>query len=592
VNLPLIIKQLTGTFTLTGLYSFEFVDKSRNTISEIFFMIPPKKKEMSEVTRSSTNPTLSSNYNTDAGNGTKQMNLSGELYFPYVGSPDNPVATDPSNLNNKIDGMTEFFKLRWMLMRYRDYTMTEDAKVNIPISVINASPDTSTLYDSVSKLVNDKTGALYDEVQLIVHDYDMDDHFYCRVISFSGSQTDAKYLAVEYNISLECYEADDRQTAQKVEIKKSLNESIDYTNTMLQNTGFLTTFGNIQVQVSSNTDLYRYTLDAQKLLESINTENTNIQSGRSVAYDKIPIYLTKLINDTFFIQRSVLNIFLTNSQRVAYEAGNFTIDEVLDISLFSFYNSLNKIRAYAQGFMGVLGSTIKGNEIRYYENADDYTLTTDQFDEDGASKVLNESSFKYYTVKEGDSARIISMRELKDPEKYISILKMNSITESDFIDGNLIGKKIKIPLINSSYARSGNNLIFESDDTDINVFLHGKDIALDDNKKMMISPSGDILTKEGIPVTFDSLMNRIDTAKGTLNVFSPNWGITNIGDGNTPLMVRIDRYLTDLVNQIQSEPRVQSIKMDMSSLQLEGEVLRLKGSVNFIGGNETREVEI
>ena len=111
MNLPVLIQQLTGTFTLTGLYSFEFVDKKRNTITEIFFMIPPKKKDVTEITRSTTNPTLSSNYNTDAGNGTKTINLQGELYFPYVGDPKNPVARDSSQAENPIDGMTEFFKL-------------------------------------------------------------------------------------------------------------------------------------------------------------------------------------------------------------------------------------------------------------------------------------------------------------------------------------------------------------------------------------------------------------------------------------------------------------------------------------------------
>ena len=592
MQIPLIIKALTGQFELTGLYSFEFVDKQRNTIVEIFFMIPPKKKDLTEITRSTTNPTLSSNYNTDAGNGTKQLNLSGELFFPYVGSPDNPVAKDSSVLENQIDGMTEFFKLQWMLMRYRDYTMTKNSKMTVPSTVMNSSPEITTLYKKVSKLVKNKVGALYDEVQLIFHDYDMDDHFYCRVDTFSSSQNDSRYIAVEYNISLELYERDNMQSAQTVEIKRSLNESVDVINTQLQNTNFALNFADIQVQISYNTSFYNFTINIQDLLEQIDTENISIQSGLTTPMDNLPSLLTDLLSNIDMAQKSVLSIFLTEAQFALYGTGDLTIDEVMDIELVSFYNSLTKLKIYAEGLLGVISSTVKKDEIRYYANADDYTLTTEQFDEDGSNKVLNDTTFQYYTVQDGDTARIIALRELKDAEKFITILKINSITESDFIEGNLIGQKIIIPVDVSALSRSEDNLVYEADDSDINAFLHGGDIALDDNGNMLISSNGDILGQTGIQVTYDSLMNRLDSKKGTLNVFTPNWGITSIGDGNAPLMVRIQRYITDLTNQIQSDPRVESVKIDMKSLRLQGEALSLKGTINFIGSDESREVEI
>lgn len=592
MQIPLIIKALTGEFVLSGLYSFEFVDKNRNTITEIFFMIPPKKKDMTEVTRSSTNPTLSSNYITDAGNGTKQLNLSGELFFPYVGSADNPVARDSSQLENQIDGMTEFFKLQWMLIRYRDYTMTKNGKMVIPSTVMNSSPEITALYKKVSQLVKNKIGALYDEIQLIVHDYDMDDHYYCRVISFSGSQSDTKYIAVEYNISLELHERDNMQTAKTVEIKRSLNESVDVANTQMQNTNFSITFEDIQSQISYNADFYTFTLDIDTLLTSINEENTNIQSGISTPMDLLPSLLTSLLSTIDMVKRSFLTVFFTDAQIALYEIGDLTIDEVLNIDLLSFYNSITKIGIYAEGLLGVINSTVKKDEIRYYANADDYTLTTEQFDEDGSNKVLNETSFKYYTVQEGDTARIIALRELNDSEKFISILKINSITESDFIDGTLIGQKIIIPISASSLSRSEENLVYVADDSDINNFLHGGDIKLGINGEMLISATGDILGQTGVQVTYDSLLNRIETRKGSLNVFSPDWGVTSIGSGNAPLMVRIQRYITDLTNQLQTDPRVESVKIDMKSLRLEGEVLRLNGTINFIGIEESKEVQI
>lgn len=592
MNITSVISSLTGKFTLTGLYSFEFVDKKRNTITEIFFMIPPKKKDMTEVTRSTTNPTLSSNYNTDAGNGTKTVNLSGELFFPYIGSPDNPVARDSDGLENQIDGMTEFFKLRWMLMRYRDYTMTKNSKMDIPTSVMNSSPQITALYKKVSKLVKNRIGALYDEVMLIFHDYDMDDHYYCRVDTFGSSQSDSKYIAVEYNISLECYERDNMQSAQTVEIKRSLNESVDIANVQLQNVGFDTVFADIQVQISYNTDFYRFALDIDDLLTQIDDENTDIQSGVSTPMDNLPQLLTSLLQDIQTVQTSFLNIYLTSDQLALYNSGDLTIDEVVDLELLSFYNSLQKLNVSATGLLGVINSTVKKDEIRYYANSDDYTLTTEQFDEDGSNKILNDTTFVYYTVQDGDTARIIALRELKDSEKYLQILRINSITESDFIDGTLIGQKIIIPVETSALSRSEDNLVYVADDSNVDVFLHGSDIKLGLNGEMLVSATGDILGQEGIQVTYDSLVNRLNSQKGTLNVFSPNWGVTNIGDGNAPLMVRINRYITDLISQIQADPRVESITIDMKSLRLLGESLSLKGVINFVGSNESREVSI
>jgi hypothetical protein len=593
MNLPLLINQLTGSFVFTGLYSFEFVDKKRNTIVEIFFMIPPKSKDMTEVTRSTTNPTLSSNYNTDAGNGTKTVNLSGELFFPYVGSTENPVASDSSGLDNLIDGMTEFKKLQWMLIRYRDYTMTKNAAIDIPVAITSASPEINALYQKVSQLVRDKNGALYDEIRLIYHDYDMDDHYYCRVDSFSHSQSDQRHLSVEYNITLELYEKDNKQSFQKVEVKKTLNEEVDIANALLQSTTFTETSSEILKQISYNANFYKTLLKISNALTDIDTSNSNIQAGTETPFQNVPTTLEELILNSGLLSNSVLTLFLSEDQLDAYNSGDLTLDEILNVNNLSFYNALQKIEIYSKSLKGVLNSTPKQEEIRYYSNADDYTLTTDQFDNDNSgSRIVNDSTFKYYTVQEGDTARIIASRELKDSEKFISILKANSISESDLIEGTLVGKIIKIPVDTSGLSRTVNNLVYEGVDLNINNFLHGKDIVLDSNKNFKISPKGDIAGQSGVNVAFDSLTNRLNISKGTLNVFSPNFGVTNVGDGNAPLFVRIDRYLTDLVTQIQSDPRVESVQIFLKDLKLEGEVLNVRGIVNFIGNSESREVEI
>ena len=238
MNLPQLIKQVYGEFSFTGLYSFEFVDAHRNTITEIFFMMPPKSKHVQEGTRTTINPTFGGNFVTDAGNSIKTISLSGECWIPHVGSTDNPLqgsmGSDVST-NNLITGGAEFLKIRFMLSRYRDYTMTRNAQVDVPAAALNASPEIAILYEKVSNLVNKKIGALYDQVRVIFHDYDMEDHFYCRVSSFSYSQSDDKYLVIDYTAELECYEVDNRQSTLSGKVtKKSLESEMDIMNDLTQ----------------------------------------------------------------------------------------------------------------------------------------------------------------------------------------------------------------------------------------------------------------------------------------------------------------------------------------------------------------------
>ena len=232
MSLPTIIQNIYGEFVFTGLYSFEFVNKNRDTITEIFFMIPPKNKSVSEPTRSSTIATLGGNYNVDGGNATKNITISGDLYFPYVGSPDNPVARNNVDLNNQISGYEEFLKLRWMLIRYRDYTLHKNAKIEIPTSLLGIK-EISKLYKNISRKINNKVGALYDQVRVIFHDYDMDDHFFVRVINFTGSQSSDKYIVGNYTITLDAYQVDKGQSTALPVTKKTTIEEVDNITTSI-----------------------------------------------------------------------------------------------------------------------------------------------------------------------------------------------------------------------------------------------------------------------------------------------------------------------------------------------------------------------
>ena len=353
-------------------------------------------------------------------------------------------------------------------------------------------------------------------------------------------------------------------------------------------------FENIQNEIQYNVDFFNLCTKISNLLSEIDAENTAIQAGQKTVYDAMPQLLTDLLSNVNLALSTFLTIFLTTEQQTAYAAWTFTLDETLNISLISFYNSLQKLKLLSSGSLGIIKATLKSNTIRFYANADDYTLTTDQFENDNETnnRIQNNNSFEYYTVQDGDTARIVALRILKDSEKYISILQINNISESSFIDGTLIGTKIKIPVDYAGSVRNENNLIYEASDDNILNYLHGKDLCVDVNKKLLLNGNGDFLEKGGIDNTYDAVLNRIDNNKGSLNVFSPSWGVTPIGDGNCPLMVKIDRYLTDLTAQIQSDPRVTTVKLNMESIRIEGEALYVNGTVKFLGSDEGRGFEV
>jgi hypothetical protein len=197
-------------------------------------LFPPTAKTVTEGTRASVVPTLSGNYVIDGGNATKTMDLSGEIYLFLNEAEKNHLWSGTKfyeeETGNRVIGLEEFLKLRWSLIRYRDYTMKKNGKLDVPLFIIG-NTWVKKLYDTVAKNLKKKygsVGGLYDQLQLIVHDYDMDDHFYCKVNSFTWSQSAERSLFVKYDLSLECYDVDDRQsTKKKAESRKLSIEEVD-----------------------------------------------------------------------------------------------------------------------------------------------------------------------------------------------------------------------------------------------------------------------------------------------------------------------------------------------------------------------------
>ena len=345
----------------------------------------------------------------------------------------------------------------------------------------------------------------------------------------------------------------------------------------------------IQDNIGYNVDFLLTSLKIQQALTSIEDANENIQAGNSTVLSHIPDYTNTLIesNDKALIE--FIDTFFSTNQKALYDTGDLSIEGILTTDMMSFYNVLQKVKIIGNQLKGVINSIIVQEDLRYYSNADNYTITEEQFDDD-ENKVENDTGFYFYTVQDGDTARIVASRELQDPEKFIHILQLNDITENDFIDGTIIGTKIKIPVLTGGIARGDDNLVYETDIENTDAFLYGTDLKTGLNDELMISGKGDLLSYTGPEVVFDNVEKRIKNRKGSLNVFHPGWGTNPVDDGNAPLMVRIERYLNDMLEQVQSDPRVEYVKLNMNKMVWSGETLTNSMNINLIGAEESKEV--
>ncbi len=226
-----ILFALHGNFVPTGVYSFEYRTGAGKKITEIYFMLPPKSIDWDESQRSVLQPTLTGGYLSDYGNEFKSCVISGECHFYYVGNPKMPatsfgksgttnptVGTKFGNVGNGgvsyafvdglLDGYTEYRKLLFMCMRYRDYTMTRNGKIVAPDFSGQALAPVNALKNHIRFLLSSGGNALAPKINVIWHDYDKDDHFFVRIGNFRSSQNDADPWTIKYTIDLEAYAVD------------------------------------------------------------------------------------------------------------------------------------------------------------------------------------------------------------------------------------------------------------------------------------------------------------------------------------------------------------------------------------------------
>ncbi len=193
-----IVSALYGTYIPANVYSFEFrKTKNDSTICEIFLLLPPESVTVTEGQRAELLPTIGGGYYSDYGNEFKDIRISTNTHF-FFAMKQGDV---------EIDGYTEFMKIRFMLSRYRDYTLTRGSKLIAPNFAAMGLGNVEAL-----RQFADRYGGLADDISVVWHDYDYDDHFYIKVDSFSATREKRDPFSVQLDIAMKAYQVDHNAT--------------------------------------------------------------------------------------------------------------------------------------------------------------------------------------------------------------------------------------------------------------------------------------------------------------------------------------------------------------------------------------------
>lgn len=219
-----ILIALYGHYEPTGMYSFEFRKVGNGkTIAEIFMLLPPESVSVKEPQRSELLPTLSGGYLADFGNDFKPITVKGSTHFFYAGTSKNPAkqfgttgsttAFGDFDPQNYLDGFAEFIKLRFIISRYRDYTMTPDGKLaKLPDMSLKELRGMKKLSEFVTSQ-RGKKGALADVIEVIWHDYDYADHWKVKINSFESFRDKGDPWTINYTIDMIAYELDTKKVS-------------------------------------------------------------------------------------------------------------------------------------------------------------------------------------------------------------------------------------------------------------------------------------------------------------------------------------------------------------------------------------------
>jgi len=281
-----------------------------------------------------------------------------------------------------------------------------------------------------------------------------------------------------------------------------------------------------------------------------------------------------------------------------YYNGDVFVEDYLNEKQINYLNELQKhlisieYISFAQAISNSNKVTITTNSDQLYiDTLDSNEFKKQNSDTDNSSIDTYELDYVFYTIKSNDTLESIALKFYGDYKYYTILEKENHITSNDLIDNDMTGVTIKIPIIGDSLPKNDSNLVYykvkNKNINEIQKFYLGNDIYLNSNNGLEIDFQGDLKIADPIETVVQNINDRISTRRMNLNPLHPSYGINPIQEiHNTPFKVVIKKFIKELIDQIQSDPRVSNVFINEDNNVIVGQnSIEIQANISLITGD-------
>lgn len=592
-----------GNFEPTKAYSFEFIDrKTENTLTEVFMLLPPIEYSVSQGYRVNVTPTINGGWIDDFGNDFKTIDLQWDIYFYYMGEPNNPpkdegvgkfvqklvnnaagvakAALGTVGLYDMLSGLDEFFKLRYIFSEGRDASLLSQEE-NLIHPKENDFENLQRFKKSgIDKLITQgfQNQLNYKNIKLIYHDYDEQNHYEVVLQDFKFQRSKDDPWSFTLNISLLALKpvygkpnvAGDieRLTPPREIFSGVLNIVNDFTgivdnalSAVLNVVNIIGAFRNFTVDVK--TSLSRFITRQAIKIEEIKNQINDWKS------------YTNPIDGDVDVSMPMAIPFYTTSNYTDYQNG----DEVIEPTqtMFDILDQFHALNAYTVASM--IYSNYEDSSVNEQLNQDTFTIKSDKTEiESPVSK-----NYPLYRVKYGDTLNWIAIKYFGDLKYSKVISLLNNITPRDFENNGMVGKDIKLPIdsqidldfFERNQIVSWNRGAFFNTVYQKEIAYFGIDIDLIDGG-LVVDATGDLGLTSGSQCWSDNITDRLNATEMSLNELHPGFGLPPLV-GNVVSDVIIDKYIANFQNQAKKDPRTKSAIIN--DIKIEGDEIRVRATI-------------
>jgi hypothetical protein len=356
---------------------------------------------------------------------------------------------------------------------------------------------------------------------------------------------------------------------------------------------------NIPDLIYSSTELFSWNSKLKNLRGELNTAISEVQSGAQAMKKVMGDLMERIFATIEELRILVEAAVIPKDSSDDFTNGLVTFDQFADFDMIEYYNGLNQLKLAFTGITAALRQISEVPQKALSPVPDSGsgdgildTLSDTEYLEQGWENPVTEveTKFSYYEIIAGDTLQGIAAKVYNgDVTKWPEIADVNEISDSDLLDNALDGVVIKIPESGTGVARSDSNLVYEpffkgDAQTDLNLFLHGSDLALDVNRNIAVDSQGDFKTIDGIKCVSENVQDRFLLGEGELNPLHPYYGVGITVDDSVPYMVRLEKILRDMEYQAMADPRVVSANVNRKSIEIKGDRFDVEITMSLIGG--------